>query len=248
MQTIIVSSKNKEQRNSFISANYNFSDSKGNSIILNSVEGKKISIAQARELINFASLRPQNSTQKVAVIDDAQLLTIEAQNALLKLVEEPPDYLQVILSVDDSKNLIDTVISRCVLIRVESHSPIILNDKTFELFDEFHEVLRMNVGLRFDWFLSNQSRFKDRLSAVNLLSSWEVFLRQFLVFSINAKSVIPDGFDIGVVSDISSRFDVRIWQSNLVYLSEVVDKIRANNASVSIGVESFLLNLPVISR
>ena len=162
MQTVIITSENKESSDFYVSKNYKMSEFDGNSMIIESVDGKKISIAQARELIKFASLRPVNSKQKIAIIRDAQIMTIEAQNSLLKLIEEPPSYLQIILSVNNPKNLLDTILSRCIIIRVEkikADSPSLDSD---EFFKEFTEVLNMSIGERFDWLSSYQAKFKDR--------------------------------------------------------------------------------------
>lgn len=231
MQTVIITSENKESSDFYVSEKYKTFETDGNSMIIESVDGKKISIAQARELIKFASLRPVNSKQKIALIRDAQIMTIEAQNSLLKLIEEPPTYLQIILIVNNPKNLLDTILSRCIIIRVEKikmDSPSLDSD---EFFKEFSEILCMSIGERFDWLSSNQTKFKDRNFAVEFLSNWELFLRHFLVASVNASNNLP----------------TRIWQENLIYLKEVIEKIRVNNANISMGIESFLINLPVVA-
>ena len=248
MQTIIISSKNKESRDFFVSENYKLSEVDGNSIVLKSLEGKKISITQTRELIKFASLRPHNSTTKFALIDDAQFLTIEAQNSLLKLIEEPPVFLQIILSVDDPKNLIDTILSRCILIYTEKVPISKVKDEVLVLCDEFYELINMSVGERFDWFSSNQSKFKDRQFAIEVLLSWEMFLRNFMVSSVGAKSIVSNRFDLNVMSNVSKKLSPLVWQYNLRFLSDVLNKIRFNNANIFLGVESFLINFPVFSR
>lgn len=248
MQTIIISSKSGELRSNFISDNYSFSEVDGNSMVIESVDGKKISIAQARELIKFASLRPRNSKQKVAIIKDAQFLTVEAQNSLLKLIEEPMEYLQIILSVDDPKNLIDTVLSRCILVRLGDGESISPSDFKMPLYEDFLDILSMDVGSRFDWFTSNQAKFKDRKYAVEVLSAWEFFLRNFLVSSTGAISVVPEIFDKNKVIEVSNKFSSKEWLTHMEYLSDIKTKIGANNANISLGIESFLINFPVVSK
>src|SRR3990167_8390963 len=64
-------------------------------------EGKSnISIEQSRSLMSFISLKPVGSKYKFALIDEAQYLSLEAQNALLKVLEEPPTYALVVLTID----------------------------------------------------------------------------------------------------------------------------------------------------
>lgn len=72
-----------------------------------------IGIEEIRNLKTWAALKPFQTTFKVVLIRKAQNLTVEAQNAMLKLLEEPPEQTIIVLTVDDAKNLLPTVISRC---------------------------------------------------------------------------------------------------------------------------------------
>lgn len=74
---------------------------------------KEIGVDRMRELKRFVSLRPVKGGTKVAVVDDAQALTIAAQNALLKTLEEPPPNSLLILVADNADALLTTVRSRC---------------------------------------------------------------------------------------------------------------------------------------
>jgi DNA polymerase-3 subunit delta' len=74
-------------------------------------------IDQVRELQRLLSLKPVLGGKKIAVLDDAHLLTAQAQSALLKLVEEPPgDSLLILLTVN-SATLSRPLLSRCQQIR-----------------------------------------------------------------------------------------------------------------------------------
>ena len=240
MQTIIITSENRESANSYLLKNYKMSEIDGNSMVVESESGKKISIAQARGLIKFLCPRPAHSKQKFALIRDAQIMTVEAQNSLLKLIEEPPSYLQIILTVNNPKNLLDTILSRCIVIRAEKIKADFPSSDFDDAFKEFIEVINMSIGERFDWFSSNQMKFKDRSFAVEFLSRWELFLRHFLVASVGVSYALP--------LDFPKKLSTKEWQENLVYLKEVIEKIRVNNANISMGIESFLINLPVFSE
>ncbi len=63
------------------------------------------------------SLRPMTSTRRVAVIDDADRMNEVSANALLKTLEEPPDYATLILIASDADLLLPTIRSRCQLVR-----------------------------------------------------------------------------------------------------------------------------------
>ena len=77
-------------------------------------DGKSIKIAQIRELQSEINIKPVFSEKSVYIIDDADLMTVEAQNSLLKTLEEPPKYVVIILIVHNEKNILSTVKSRCI--------------------------------------------------------------------------------------------------------------------------------------
>lgn len=78
---------------------------------------KSISVEQMREMISDAYVRPFLAKRKVYIFADAGIATESAQNAILKLIEEPPEYAVFILICSNSELLLDTIRSRCVKIR-----------------------------------------------------------------------------------------------------------------------------------
>ena len=64
-------------------------------------DGKTIKIEQIREMQTKVAEKPVNSGKKIYIIDDADLMTKEAQNCLLKTLEEPPEYIVIILIVSN---------------------------------------------------------------------------------------------------------------------------------------------------
>ncbi len=77
-----------------------------------------IGIEDIRSLYNTLFLKPVKSPLKAVIIRDAQLLTPEAQNALLKILEEPPAQTLFLLTADSQESLLPTVRSRCKLIAI----------------------------------------------------------------------------------------------------------------------------------
>jgi DNA polymerase III subunit delta' len=65
-----------------------------------------------RKIKNFLWQKPSASKKRVVIIDNADLLTSEAQNAILKIAEEPPNYALIILIVNNLDNLSSPMISR----------------------------------------------------------------------------------------------------------------------------------------
>lgn len=74
---------------------------------------KEIGVDFARTLKHFAHLRSVSARRKIAIVDDADRLSIAAQNALLKTLEEPPGHALLILVSASPGGLLSTVRSRC---------------------------------------------------------------------------------------------------------------------------------------
>jgi DNA polymerase-3 subunit delta' len=74
--------------------------------------GNSIGIDAAREIKNFLFQRPNASARRTLIIDDAAMMTNEAQNAILKITEEPPSSSLLILISSDAEGLLPTILSR----------------------------------------------------------------------------------------------------------------------------------------
>jgi len=74
--------------------------------------GDSIGIDAAREVKTFLWQKPNTSARRTLIIDNAELLTTEAQNALLKITEEPPISSLLILITSDIEGMLPTIISR----------------------------------------------------------------------------------------------------------------------------------------
>ena len=79
-------------------------------------EGNSIKIEQIRELQKRIQEKPIISTKKVYIINDAELMTTEAQNCLLKTLEEPPEFATIILIGSNENAFLTTIKSRCMIL------------------------------------------------------------------------------------------------------------------------------------
>ncbi|MBQ3145096.1 MAG: DNA polymerase III subunit delta' [Clostridia bacterium] len=79
-------------------------------------EGNAIKIDQIRELVKKVYEKPIVSNKKVYIINDSNLMTKEAQNSLLKTLEEPPEYVTIILIASNENLFLPTIKSRCTKI------------------------------------------------------------------------------------------------------------------------------------
>ena len=79
-------------------------------------DGNSIKIEQIRYLQKKIQEKPIISNKKVYIINDANKMTIEAQNCLLKTLEEPPEYSTIILIGNNESAFLNTIKSRCMII------------------------------------------------------------------------------------------------------------------------------------
>ena len=74
-----------------------------------------IGIEDIREqLIGDVAIKPYIGPHKIYIVDEAEKMTVQAQNALLKTIEEPPAYAVILLLVNNGGSLLPTISSRCV--------------------------------------------------------------------------------------------------------------------------------------
>jgi DNA polymerase-3 subunit delta' len=92
---------------------------KGNhpDVILVEPTGPYIRINQIRNLCNTLTMKPYEARLRVVIIKDAQAMNPSAGNALLKVLEEPPDRTVLILTAMQTSDLLPTIVSRCQHIR-----------------------------------------------------------------------------------------------------------------------------------
>ncbi len=117
-------------------------------------EGKKnITVGQIRELKANAYVKPNMANKKVFIIDFADTLNEQAQNALLKVLEEPPESTVFILICESKAGLLDTVISRCITFSLnvptfdEAYKYLLdLNKYSAQDIMDFLESSRNNIG------------------------------------------------------------------------------------------------------
>lgn len=89
-------------------------------------DGPSIPVSAVRSLEHFLSLKVPGNIWRVAIIEDGHLMTAEAQNAILKTLEEPPARTTIILTATNEQALLPTVRSRAVHLPVRRPSKAVL--------------------------------------------------------------------------------------------------------------------------
>lgn len=127
---------------------------------------KSISISQAREGINFLREKPFSYKKKYLVILNADKLTSQAQNSLLKTLEEPPTYALIILLSRTQNSLLGTVVSRCKLYSMKNDGGE--EEDRYDI--SLKKILKMEIGERLDSCLEISKEEKD--DVIYILDKW----------------------------------------------------------------------------
>ena len=86
-------------------------------------EKNAIRVDEIRDLIDYLSLKPYEGGRHIAIIEQADRMNDSAQNALLKSLEEPSDSSMFILLAESPGALLDTIVSRCRVVRFHELAP-----------------------------------------------------------------------------------------------------------------------------
>ena len=105
-------------------------------VITGSAEGKPISVDQVRQLRADAYIRPNEGRRKVYILENAGEMNPSAQNAMLKLLEEGPDYAAFLLLSENPGAVLETIRSRCEQLPL---SPVSLSESEAYLKQRFPE-------------------------------------------------------------------------------------------------------------
>jgi len=162
-----------------------------------------------REIIEKAQFRPTNSKYKIYIIDEVHMLSKGAFNALLKILEEPPEYVKFILATTETHKVPETIISRCQ--RYDMKSISISDIKSRLIFISWEENITIDeesldyISKNSGWALRNALSLFEQLVLDNKISfsnivenlwivKWEI-LEDFLDKLINKNPKIVDSFE-----------------------------------------------------
>ncbi len=145
----------------------------------------KLGIAEARKIRNHFSIKPYSAKGRVVVLEDASTLTVEAQNALLKTLEEPPEGALLLLGAKSESDLLSTVLSRCQIIIL----PNVIASTAKQSVSESNPTRiasstpsPRNDGLRDDIEKLLSSSIEERFEYIEKLKEREEFLHSLVVY------------------------------------------------------------------
>ena len=211
-----------------------------------------ISVDEIRVQINEdIQVKPYNGKYKIYIVPDADLMTVQAQNALLKTIEEPPSYAVIFLLTENADSLLPTICSRCVMLKLRNIKDKLVKKylmETLEIPDYKADVCTAfaqgNVGRAI--MLANSEHFNEiKEEAIQLLKNIDTMEVSDLVEAV--KRITAYKIEINDYLDILMIWyrDVLIYKAtkniDRVIFSEQLDYIkeRAKKSSYE-GIETIL--------
>lgn len=146
-----------------------------------------IGIEDIRNLKEKIFLKPLKSQTKAVIIKIDENITVEAQNALLKILEEPPDNTIIILTIEKSDLLLPTILSRCKVIELQTIS------KSQPRFDQ-GQLLILTEGTLGKKLKLAQDIAKTKEEAITWLETMIIMIRQELTNLISSKTYYNDTY------------------------------------------------------
>lgn len=148
-------------------------------------ENEKIfKIGAVRDIRKDAYILPNEAKHKVYILKNVDRMNIQAQNALLKIIEEPPEYARFILICESRASLLETIMSRVTPFNLGSDDYRITDEKmqkADELADKMVRALASVTELEFMRLTAQLEKDKELLSPV--LSSMQLILRDAVAVS-----------------------------------------------------------------
>ncbi len=181
--------------------------------LIHLVADKSIKLAQINELLSRLALSAR--LPRLVWIEEASSLTVPAQNAILKLLEEPPRDTAFYLTCDSPRSLLPTIRSRCHLVRLtasETSDPAVLTNLkeilALPLPDRLTSISKMTREQAATYFVELQHSLKLKLRDTTATPPQRATLNQIAQLALSAHSRLT------------------------------------SNVGVSLAYESFLLHLP----
>lgn len=211
-------------------------------------DGKTIKIDQIRELTKKVYEKPIISNKKVYIINDSNLMTKEAQNSLLKTLEEPPEYVTIILVTSNESMFLPTIKSRCTKIlfnKLTNEELEKILDIKYNYKDITEFVLKVASG-------SVEKAILTKDKEEQYKSIYDIFIKlegsNFIDFICKKEEIFSNKDDVeGILNYINIIFFEKLNQ-NIKYanciniLENIKDRLK-KNCNYDMTIDDFLMTV-----
>ena len=128
-------------------------------------------------LSDTIAIRPYTTDSKLYIIDESEKMTAQAQNAVLKTIEEPPEYATIVLLTDNPEVLLETIRSRCTQLRID--------DSDIAVSREHLEILKSLADARTRDIMDTAASLKDDKDGIAaFIAAARLWLRDILTLRL----------------------------------------------------------------
>lgn len=212
-------------------------------------EEKSIKIEQIRLMNSKISEKPIISNKKVYIINNAETMTKEAQNCLLKTLEEPPEYAVIILIGTNENMFLNTIRSRCVKINFNKIKDDELKNILIEKYE--YEDITENLLKLFSGSIEKAIALKGKqeiyLTIENTFNNIENIN---IIDLLNKKEIITKNKEeiVNILEYINVLFFDKVKQGNNNYIKaiQIVEDTKdrlSKNANLDMTIDNLLINV-----
>lgn len=211
-------------------------------------DGNSLKIEQIRELQRRIQEKPIISNKKIYIINDSDKMTKEAQNCLLKTLEEPPEFAIIILIGSNESLFLDTIKSRCIIlhfdkIQNEKLKSYMQNNYGLDNIDD--EVLKLFQGS-----IGKAIELKDKISDYMQIEK--------IITNLGKKDVIDTVCDAKIIYDSKEEIYSILEYINVILLNlartnykytkciEIIENTKErlkNNGNYDMCIDNMLFNM-----
>jgi len=217
----------------------------------------KTGVDDVRDLIEFSRYGPANAKYKIFIIDEVHMLSKQAFNALLKTLEEPPEYLKFIFATTEIKKIPVTVVSRCqrfdlsrvnsldlfnFIKEVKNKEKGKINDEALKLIVKISEGSVRDALSLLDRALLNQ----NEKSELELQSAQKIFGYFDKSYLINLFKFLLKGNEKEVINIYRSIYDQGVEPKiflndflEILYYMKNISSLKSDGANFSLNDEEF---------
>lgn len=225
MQSFVISAKNQSAKEEYVKKICGDHHIDRFDIYALEQEKGTIGIEEVRNLQKKLFLKPLKSPTKAVVVKNAENLTIIAQNALLKSLEEPPENTLVILTVSNKDLLLPTILSRCKIIELKGEEQSLQAQELSTFNSKLSTLLKDSVGKRLKFA---QDMGKTKEEALLWLEAMILAIRKELIANLN---------EANQSSSISQSLNL------LISFQKSYAVLKTTNANPRFTLETLFLNL-----
>lgn len=211
-------------------------------------DGNSIKIEQIRDIQKKIQEKPIISNKKVYIIDDADLMTQEAQNCLLKTLEEPPEFATIILIGSNSNAFLPTIKSRCTIMNFDK----ITNDEMKQYLKKQYNIDNINenmiqmyqgsIGKAIE-LKEKQEEYKNIEKIINNIDQYDL-----VDFINNAEFLYKCKEEINNVLDyiniiLLNKSKQEYLYTNCIEIVENTKKRLKQNANYDMSIDNMLFNI-----